>query len=116
MALYTLNSGFGENTTDTNITRQITLEGVSYTFNFRYNTRDESWVISVGFLGNLPLFTVKATTNRVLNSQYTHLVDAPKGSLVVIDTTESNGRIDFENFYINGRYRLGYLESGGLNA
>ena len=115
MSVYFLKSGVGgEDITKTNITRVITLEGISYDFNFRWNVIDESWVISVALVGSTPLFSVKVTTGRIFNDQYKHIEGSPQGELIVFDFGENYERLSFEDFSIEGRFRLVYIDSGGL--
>ena len=106
--LYKLPSGNGVDSLDTDITRSIELEGINYDFRFRWNTRDESWTVICSKSGGDVIFSTKAPTNRLLNSLYKHRTDCPQGDLIILDITEDNGRVDFENFTISGRYRLYY--------
>lgn len=108
MTLYKLPTGKGVGSLDTDVIRTIELEGISYDFRFRWNTRDESWTIICSKSGGNVIFSTKSTTSRVINSIYKHRTDAPQGDLIIGDITTENGRVDFDNFTIAGRYRLFY--------
>ncbi len=109
MKMYLLDTGEGEGSEETNLTRRITLDGQSYSFNYRYNLRDASWIVSIGLVSEEPMFTVKACCNRVFNDQYFHLDNAPQGALMIVDSTGKYGRVDFEGLSSNGRYKLIYI-------
>ncbi len=108
MPIYFLDTGEGEGSEETNITRRITLGDKYYSLNYRYNIRDESWIISLGLVGSKPLFTTKACCGRVLNEHYKHIPDVPQGDLLIVDITGKWGRTDLEGFSSAGRYRLVY--------
>lgn len=109
--LYKLASGYGVDSLETNITRIIELEGTTYSFNFRWNTRDESWVITCSTSGGTTIFRTKAKTSVAFNTMYKHRDNAPQGTLLILDTAERGGRVGFETFNLAGRYRLVYLTS-----
>ncbi len=108
MSMYVLETGNSAN--DTNITQRITLGDNAYSFNYRYNLRDESWIITLSLVGKDPLFTVKACSHRVFNSHFKHLEGAPQGDLTIVDVTDKYGRINLEDFSSTSRYRLVYVE------
>ena len=111
MTIYRLPTGKGIGSLDTDVVRTLELEGTSYDFRFRWNTRDESWTVLCSKSGGNVIFSTKSPTNRVLNSLYKHRVDCPQGDLIIGDITDDDGRVDFENFTIFGRYRLFYNTS-----
>lgn len=111
MTLYKLPAAKGADSLDTDVIRTIELEGITYDFRFRWNTRDESWTVICSKSGGNVIFSTKAQTGRLLNSPYKHRTDCPQGDLIIVDITEDNGRVDFDNFTISGRYRLFYNTS-----
>ena len=114
MSLFMVPSADGGETTNSNIKRRVLLDGVSYFLTFKWNSRDEAWYVTVSLVGGVDLFTVKAATNRVFNDQYKYIEEAPQGNLMVVDTIGGKGRVDYENFTIDRRYRLFYLEAENL--
>ena len=108
MTLYRLPTGKGVDSLDTDVIRTLELDGVSYDFRFRWNTRDESWTIICSKSGGVTIFATKATVGRVINSAYKHREDCPQGDLMIIDMSDDFGRVDFDNFTLSGRFRLFY--------
>ena len=108
MTLYTLASGNGRDSLETDIIRTVELDNITYDMRFRWNTRDESWTIICSKAGGNPIFSTKAKTNSIINDIYKHREDCPQGELVIIDLAESGGRVDFDNFNITGRFKLFY--------
>ena len=108
MTLYTLPTGDGRNSLDTDIIRTLELDGVNYDLRFRWNTRDESWTTTCSRVGGVPIFSTKSTTNSVLNSIYKHREDCPQGDMIILDLAEDGGRVDFDNFTLDGRFKLFY--------
>ncbi len=109
MSLFTLPTGRGLGSLDTDIVRRIELDGTSYDLRFRWNTRDESWTLILSVSGSTPVFNTKTTVGRVLNTAYKYRDNAPQGDMIILDMAEDGGRVDFENYTIDGRYRLFYI-------
>jgi hypothetical protein len=79
-------------------TNEVILDNKSYIFKFVWNTRGEFWTLSILDTDkNIILSGVKFVLNYSLLSDYYHL-DIPKGSLYVIDLTDNNNKIAFEDF------------------
>jgi hypothetical protein len=108
MTLYKLPAGEGRDSLVTDVTHILELDGITYDLRFRWNTRDESWTVICSKSGSTPIFSTKVKTNVIFNSIYKHRTDAPQGDMIIIDMSETNGRVDFDNFTIEGRYRLLY--------
>lgn len=108
MTIYKLPTAYGVDSLDTDIVRTLTLDGVTYDFRFRWNTREESWTLICSTSGGSVIFSTQARTGRLLNSLYKHREDCPQGDLMIIDIGDEFERVDFDNFTINGRYRLYY--------
>ena len=106
--LYKLPTGKGVGSLETDIVRTIELDNISYDFRFRWNTRDERWMLYCSKSGGDTIFSTKITTMRILNSPYKYRKDCPQGDLIILDTSTDTGRVDFENFELYGRYRLFY--------
>lgn len=111
MALYKLPTGNGRDSLDTDIIRTLDLDGIVYDLRFRWNTRDESWTVICSQSGGTPIFSTKARTNSVFNKIYKHRTNAPQGDLIIVDISGTNGRVDFDNFSLTGRFRLLYNTS-----
>ena len=110
MPIYKLPTGKGVDSLSTDISRLIELDGTTYNFRFRWNTRDESWT-AICSVGDSVIFSTKVKTNVIFNSIYKHRENAPQGDLVIIDMSGKGGRVDFGNFTLTGRYRLFYVPS-----
>ena len=108
MTLYTLATGKGRDSLETDIIRTVELDGITYDLRFRWNTRDESWTTICSKVGGTPIFSTKSKTNSIINTIYKHREDCPQGDMVIIDLSGVNGRVDFENFNIEGRFKLFY--------
>ncbi len=113
MGVYFIPTSTGGTEASVHKSRDVVLEGKSYTLTFRWCSFDESWTMAVGLVGEDPLYRVKVTTNTKLNSQYRYLKDAPKGMFIVEDMTGTHGRVDRKDFHIEGRFRLLYIDNGG---
>lgn len=111
MALYKLETGGGDGSLATDITRVVELEDITYDLRFRWNTRDESWTVSCAKSGGDMIFRTKVRTNIIFNAMYKHRTDAPQGDFVIVDMSEADGRVGFESFNISGRFRLFYNTS-----
>lgn len=71
---------------------QTDLEAVLYTFQFRWNARDNHWYMDVYQTGTAILVGIKVTNSDDLLSQFGHMqVDGrlPPGTFEVFDTDEA---------------------------
>lgn len=101
-------TGYGVGSLETDIIRTVVLDEISYDLRFRWNTRDESWTMYCSKSGGDNIFTTKVTCQRVLNELYKYKQDCPQGNFVVLDMSFDTGRVDFEGFTNEGRFRLFY--------
>jgi hypothetical protein len=108
MPLYSIPTGKGVGSLDTDLIRTLELDGVAYDLRFRWNTRDESWTLICNLSGAEQIFSTKACAGRVLNAPYKYRENCPQGELIIVDLSESSGRVDFNDFTIDGRFRLLY--------
>ena len=106
MAIWFLSAGGSPDTS-----RNVTLEGLSYTFRFRWLERDESWKVSIGFTGKTPAISFKATNGLNLLSNYKNILGVPSGELYVFDTINQFGRVDYDNIGLDKDFRVLYKES-----
>ena len=108
MALYEIPTGYGTDSLQSDITRFVTLDDISYDFRFRWNSRDESWMLYCSINGGDTIFSTKICSFRILNSAYKYREDCPQGDLFVADMSTDAGRVGFESFTKGGRFRLYY--------
>ena len=108
MTLYKLPTGKGVDSLNTDVVRTLELDGSTYDMRFRWNTRDESWTVICSRSGGTTIFSTKAAAGRVINYGYKHRDGCPQGDLIIIDISTDYGRVDFDNFTLEGRFRLYY--------
>ena len=108
MPIYKLPTGKGVGSLETDISRTIELDNASYDMRYRWNTRDESWTVICSKSGGGVIFSTKAAAGRVLNYGYKHREGCPQGDLMIVDISPDFGRVDFDNFTLEGRFRLYY--------
>ena len=86
----------------------LSLEDVSYTFEFNWNTRGLFWSMSIYDNSSNPIVEgVVIVLNYDLLEQYQSR-DVPPGKLYAIDTAGKKNRIEYEDMF-NGRITLVYL-------
>jgi hypothetical protein len=83
------------------------LDSVAYDLLMHWNSRDESWYLTLGKQNLDPLFKVKVTTMTDLLKTHRALDACPKGALIAIDTMKGYGRIT-RNGWSSGRWKLYY--------
>ena len=92
----------------TNEVFSVSIEGLVYEFNIRYNTRDESWTLFLGVLGSEFVCKTKLTIGFDLLAPYKHITNVPQGELYLIDTELYFGRPSRDNMGFNKRFKLFY--------
>jgi len=84
--------------TFSNFSQEITLDGVSYRFEFTYNTRSFQWAMSIFDIDqNAIVEGIKLVLEYELLDQY-RAYNLPPGELYCIDTTDEVIEITRENF------------------
>lgn len=91
------------------LTQQISLDGQAYDFYLKWLSRDESFEMKVALAGQKPTITTKLTTNSDLLAAARYIEGMPKGIMSVMDSSDQNGRISYEEFGTNRRFRLIYI-------
>jgi hypothetical protein len=75
------------------------LDGVSYGFEFRWNTRSAQWVMSLFDGAGQPVaIGLRVVVNIPLLFRYRSLAGVPNGELVAIDTSGKNQDPTFSSF------------------
>jgi len=90
---------------------RVSLDGSAYDIRVRWNTRSESWYIYIGRTGRTPVLKTRAVVGRDLLSTY-DLEDLPPGKLYVVDMEKYFGRPSEDNFGVDQRFRLLYINEG----
>ena len=90
-------------------TFSIVLENTSYEMTLQWNTREESWYLSLARAGFTPLFKTKITNGTDLLLKYRAYQSCPKGILFVRDTEKDWGRLQRDSFS-SGRFVLYYID------
>jgi len=84
-------------TTFSNFSQQMDLDGVSYNLTFLYNTTSAQWTISISDIDEVHIIDgLKLVLNSNLFSQYPS-IGLPPGELYCIDTTDSETEINRDN-------------------
>lgn len=89
---------------------RISLEGSGYDIRTRWNSRSQSWFVYIGPTGRDPVIKTRAVTGRDLLSSYSS-EDLPDGKLYVVDVEKGFGRPSDDDFGIDKRFRLLYVNS-----
>lgn len=82
----------------TNYSVSVQLNDVTYTLSFRYNTRMDTWILSIGdisdspILGGVPLLTGPALLDQFLS------YNIPPGALVIFNTEDNNIQPTLDTF------------------
>lgn len=80
-----------------NFSEDVTLEGIPYKFEFKYNVRSEQWTMSILDIDLISLIDgIKLVMNFNLLEQYPGR-NLPGGEFYVIDTTGEEVAIDRDN-------------------
>lgn len=68
--------------------QRVTLDGVTFVFRFRFNTRINSWLIDIFREDDTPVVVGRrCLIDWLLLRQHSYKEDAPAGHLTVFDTT-----------------------------
>ena len=98
------------------ITKEVTFDERGYKLLFTWNTRMEAWTLSFLELDDTPILSgIKLVLNYELISIYRHL-DIPQGNLYVIDLSNNEEKIDYNDFSNERRLSLAYYEEGELES
>lgn len=77
---------------------KITLSGVIYTLNVRYNTRSSRWIMDIlDSSGNQLLMGIPVLINRDLTAQYLYL-SIPPGVFIPTDNTNQGNQATLYSF------------------
>lgn len=96
---------------DVDVTYSVTLEDDTYDLRLKWNDRDESWRAFIGLTGEVFSASFKLTNGFNLLRPYYYLEGIPKGSLYVVDMVSIWGRPGFDDFGVDKRFRLLYIDS-----
>ena len=106
MKLYELTLKTGYDTLTT-----ITIDGQAYDVALKWISRDEAFEMKFGLQGAVPVCYTKLTTNADLLGKVRYRENMPQGILMVADIIgKGDGRISYEDFGSNKRFRLVYAE------
>ena len=90
-------------------TQQSELDGVTYTFRFRWNERGACWHMDLSTLDGTPIaMGVRLVTRFPLLRRNLH-PERPPGELVLLDGQARDGNATFDEF--GTRYCLHYIEA-----
>lgn len=96
-----------------NSVESVVLDGLSYRFEFFWNSRGEYWSLSIRDEDENELISgVKLVSNYELIASYPDR-GLPKGELYVVDNYQSGVKPDRTGF-TDGRYMLVYVEESEL--
>lgn len=90
---------------------RITLDGDAYDIRVRWNTRSESWYLYIGTTGRTSVLKTRVVVGRDLLAAYS-LDGIPPGKLYVVDMEKGYGRPSEDDFGIDKRFRLLYVNEG----
>lgn len=82
-----------------NQTFRVVLDGQTYEITMFWNERDESWLFSIGDIGEDPTVTFKLTTFVDLLGPYRYKENLPTGVLYLSGSSDYRTRV--------GRYNIG---------
>jgi hypothetical protein len=99
------------------VSKEIVIDDISYIFSFVWNTRMEAWTLSIYTIENEPILVgIKLVLNYELIRMYRHL-DIPQGEMYVIDITDNETKIAYDDFTSSGRNLiLAYYEEGEFES
>lgn len=90
-------------------TQDIKIEGIYYRFLFVWNTRSETWSLTISNVDEEVIISgIVLVINYDLLHGFHHL-DLPKGGLFVIDSTGNTSKIAYDDFSGNRRLKLIYM-------
>lgn len=85
------------------------LEGVSYDYELRWNSRNESWLFRIVSTGNEFELSTQLRVGYDLLAPYRHKDNIPSGKLIIADNERVTGRIGRDNLGIGLRFELLYI-------
>ena len=98
------------------ITKEVTLDNINYKLLFTWNTRMEAWVMSILKLDDTPILAgIKLVLNYELIAKFHHL-DIPQGLMYVVDTSNDESKIAFDDFTSERGLRLIYIEEDEVES
>lgn len=107
MAYWFLKSG-----EDVDVTYTVTLDDVTYDLRLKWNDRDQAWRAAIGLTGEDPSASFKLTNGFNLLKPYQYKETIPPGKLYLVDMISIWGRVGFDDFGIDQRFRLMYIDKG----
>lgn len=97
--------------TGSNQIQSINLEGSSYQYSLKWNTRDEAWYFSITRSGNLFEFSSKLTVGFDILDPWRYKASTPEGAIIIYDSEKVTGRIGRDNLGTDKRFKLWYETS-----
>lgn len=91
--------------------RRVNIDGVAYDVRTRWNNRSESWFLYLGLADQDPLFKTRVTNGSDLLNPYSGIEGCPQGLLYVLDIEKDFGRVTFDEFGVDTRFRLLYAST-----
>ena len=94
--------------------KDITLDNIKYRFLFQWNTRSEAWTLSIKTIEDVAILSgIKLVLNYDLFQRHRHLA-IPQGSLFVIDLSNDETKIAYDDFTNERGLQLVYFSEGEL--
>ena len=92
--------------------KDIVLEGIKYRFMFQWNNRAEAWSMSILTTDNVAILSgVKLVLNYDLLQIHRHLA-VPQGKLFVVDLSNNETKIAYDDFTNERGLQLVYFLEG----
>lgn len=89
----------------------VLLEGDTYKFRMKWNSRDESWTIYIGYSGEDAVMSQKVLSGFDLLETYSYRDGVPPGNLYILDIVKTYGRPTRDGTGKGKRFQLVYVES-----
>ncbi len=96
-------------------TQEVSLAGLNYTFEYKFNTRDERWRLSIYLEGNPVKVGIKIMENQDLLSRYI-IEDFSHGTLICLRMKDDGLPVGFSNLGIDLPYTILYYTNEELEA
>lgn len=91
----------------------VIIDQVSYRLRMDWVEKDESWYMSLYQINGAPIFlSHKVLYNNSINDKYRYIDPAPQGSMMLIDSTNTKLKPDYES--ISTTDDLYYLSVDGV--
>lgn len=87
----------------------VSLDDVKYEVRMRWNSRDESWWLYIGFEGVTATLITKITSGADVLRPYRARQGVPSGSIYLYDTESNYGRATRDNTGADKRFKLIYI-------